>query len=64
MYDEIESKQGPITYLVNNAGIALPGDFLDTSIEQFRQVIDVNLVGVFACLQRAANALQKGVSCN
>jgi len=57
MYDEIESKQGPITYLVNNAGIALPGDFLDTSIEQFRQVIDVNLVGVFACLQRAAKSM-------
>ena len=57
MYDEIESKHGPVSILVNNAGIALPGDFLETSIEQFRQVIDVNLVGVFASLQRAAKSM-------
>ena len=59
MYDEIEAKHGPVSILVNNAGIALPGDFLETSIEQFRQVIDVNLVGVFASLQRAARGMVK-----
>jgi len=57
MYDKIEAEHGPVSILVNNAGIAAPGDFLDTSIEQFRQVIDVNLVGVFAALQRAAKSM-------
>ncbi len=57
MYDEIESEHGPLSILVNNAGIANPGDFLETTIEQFRNVIDVNLVGVFLSLQRAAKSM-------
>ena len=57
MYDEIESKYGPLSILVNNAGVANPGDFLETTIEQFRQVIDINLVGVFLSLQRAAKSM-------
>ena len=57
MYDEIESKHGPLSILVNNAGVANPGDFLETTIEQFRQVIDINLVGVFLSLQRAAKSM-------
>ena len=57
MYDEIESKYGPLSTLVNNAGVANPGDFLETTIEQFRQVIDINLVGVFLSLQRAAKSM-------
>ena len=57
MFDTIEAEQGVVEILVNNAGIALPGDFLDTSLEQFRKVIDVNLIGTFAALQRAAKAM-------
>lgn len=57
MYDEIEANYGVVSILVNNAGIAIPCDFLDTSIAQFKQVIDVNLIGVFASLQRAAKAM-------
>ena len=57
MYDEIEATHGPLSILVNNAGIANPGDFLETTIEQFRQVIDINLVGVFLSLQRAAKSM-------
>ena len=33
MFDDIENNHGPVTMLVNNAGIALPGDFLETSID-------------------------------
>jgi len=57
MYDKIEADIGPVSILVNNAGVALPGDFLETPIEQFRKVIDINLVGVFASLQRAAKSM-------
>lgn len=57
MFDTIERDLGPVTALVNNAGIAMPGDFLETTLEQFRQVIDINLVGTFAALQRAAKTM-------
>lgn len=38
---------GHIDILVNNAGISLIKPFLDTSYEDWRRMIDVNLTGVF-----------------
>lgn len=38
---------GHIDILVNNAGISLIKPFLDTSYDEWRQMIDVNLTGVF-----------------
>ena len=57
MFDKIEADIGPVSILVNNAGIANPGDFLETTLEQFQSVIDVNLTGTFVALQRAAKAM-------
>jgi len=57
MFDHIEAELGPVSILVNNAGIARPGDFLETSLEQFRSVIDVNLTGTFVAIQRAAKTM-------
>ena len=57
LFDTVEAQTGPVSVLVNNAGIAMPGDFFDTTLEQFRRVIDVNLVGTFAALQRAARTM-------
>ena len=57
LFDRIEGEIGPVSVLVNNAGIALPNDFLETSLDQFRSVIDVNLIGTFAALQRAAKTM-------
>ena len=57
LFDRVESEVGPVSILVNNAGIAAPGDFLETSLEQFRKVIDVNLTGTFLALQRAAKTM-------
>ncbi|MBX2837182.1 MAG: SDR family oxidoreductase [Gammaproteobacteria bacterium] len=57
LFDAIEKDHGPVSILVNNAGIALPGDFFETTEEQFRQVIDVNLVGYFIASQRAAKTM-------
>ena len=62
LFDRVESEIGPVSILVNNAGIAAPGDFLETSLEQFRKVIDVNLTGTFLALQRAAKTMvAKGI---
>ncbi len=57
MFDRIEADHGPLHMLVNNAGIAAPAEFLDTTLEQFKQVIDINLVGTFLALQRAAKMM-------
>ncbi|MDF3300859.1 SDR family oxidoreductase [Streptomyces tropicalis] len=40
------AEYGTVDVLVNNAGIGLSGSFLDTSPEDWRKVLDVNLWGV------------------
>jgi NAD(P)-dependent dehydrogenase (short-subunit alcohol dehydrogenase family) len=60
LFEQIEADIGPVSILVNNAGIAAPGDFLETSLEQFQKVIDVNLTGTFVALQRAAKTMVAG----
>jgi NAD(P)-dependent dehydrogenase (short-subunit alcohol dehydrogenase family) len=57
LFDRIEADIGPVSILVNNAGIAIQADFLDTSLADFRKVIDVNLVSVFQATQRAAKTM-------
>jgi NAD(P)-dependent dehydrogenase (short-subunit alcohol dehydrogenase family) len=37
---------GRLDYMINNAGIAIGGDSRDLSIEQWRRVLDVDLMGV------------------
>lgn len=43
--------------LVNNAGIAENGPFLDLPVELFERVIAVNVRGTFLCTQAAANRM-------
>lgn len=57
LFEQIENEHGNVKVLINNAGIALPCDFMETTIEQFRQVIEVNLIGSFVALQRAAKSM-------
>lgn len=57
MFDEIEATHGPVSVLVNNAGIAAPGDFLDYDLSTFDAVLGVNLRGVFVATQRAARTM-------
>ncbi|HEY9630932.1 MAG TPA: SDR family oxidoreductase [Coleofasciculaceae cyanobacterium] len=39
------------TLLVNNAGMGYTGNLLETSLEDWQQVIDLNLTSVFQCIQ-------------
>jgi len=57
MFDQIEAEAGVVSVLVNNAGIALPGDFLNYDINDFQRVLTVNLTAVFTATQRAARAM-------
>ncbi|MEX0927961.1 MAG: gluconate 5-dehydrogenase [Balneolales bacterium] len=45
--DKVEREIGPIDILINNAGIIKRVPLLDMEAEDFRKVIDINLVGPF-----------------
>ncbi|MEM9970211.1 MAG: SDR family oxidoreductase [Pseudomonadota bacterium] len=57
MFDKVEADHGPVTVLVNNAGVAMPGDFLDYGLDTFQKVIGINLTGTFVATQRAAKTM-------
>jgi len=56
-FAEAEAALGPITVLVNNAGIATPAYFLKMSEEEWRSVLSVNLDGVFRVAQEGARRM-------
>ena len=57
LFDRVEAEEGPVAALVNNAGIAKPGDFLSYDLADFDAVIGLNLRAVFAATQRAAKGM-------
>ena len=57
LFDRIEAAHGPVSALINSAGMALPANFLDYELEAFDKVLGVNLRGVFVATQRAAKAM-------
>ncbi|WP_371578900.1 SDR family oxidoreductase [Streptomyces sp. NBC_01314] len=44
--EKVATEYGVVDVLVNNAGIGLSGSFLDTTSDDWRKVLDVNLWGV------------------
>jgi len=50
---------GSLEILVNNAGIASLSPSVDMSLEEWKKVIDVNLIGVFLCARTAAREMMK-----
>lgn len=43
---EINSRYGHVDILINNAGIALAGRFLDCEVSDWKKIIDINVMGV------------------
>lgn len=59
--ENVYEKYGKIDILVNNAGITRDATLKKMTPEQWKQVIDVNLTGVFNCTQLvSAKMLEKG----
>ncbi|MGW7001860.1 SDR family oxidoreductase [Streptomyces sp. NPDC054933] len=57
----VATEYGVVDVLVNNAGIGLSGSFLDTSTEDWRKVLDVNLWGVIhGCRLFAQQMVDRG----
>lgn len=45
--EHVKSELGPIDILINNAGIGKFGKFLELTPEEFKNIIDVNLMGMY-----------------
>src|SRR5918997_4803369 len=55
----LASELGGLDVFVNNAGGGAHHPFLEFPLEDWQQVIDLNLTGAFACAQRAARIMVK-----
>lgn len=54
---QIQTSLGNPSLLINNAGIAVGGYFLDTSLESWQKIISINLMGVVHCCQAFVPAM-------
>jgi NAD(P)-dependent dehydrogenase (short-subunit alcohol dehydrogenase family) len=55
--DELADALGGLDILVNNAGTGDSTPFLELDLAAFQHIIDVDLVGAFACAQAAARRM-------
>ncbi|MFT4191522.1 MAG: SDR family oxidoreductase [Comamonas sp.] len=59
LFDQAVAAFGRVDLLFNNAGRSNPpGDFIDWTPAQWREVVDVNLNGMFYCLQQAFRVMR------
>ena len=58
-FAEVEAKLGPVEILVANAGITRDTLLMRMSDEEFEEVINTNLTGVFRVLKRATKGMIK-----
>jgi NAD(P)-dependent dehydrogenase (short-subunit alcohol dehydrogenase family) len=59
LIDETVARFGGLDVLVNNAGVGRFANVADMSLDDWRQVVDTNLSGVFYCTRAALPELRK-----
>jgi 3-oxoacyl-[acyl-carrier protein] reductase len=57
-FDAAQAAFGPVSILVNNAGLAKTQGLFDVTPEDWREVVSVNLDGVWFCAQEAARRMK------
>ena len=57
--DEIRNDSGPVDILINNAGVIKRAPLIDMDTEDFREIIDVDLVGPFIMARAVATDMIK-----
>jgi len=56
-FGEVEAELGPVTVLVNNAGVRADRLLLSLTDEAWAQTLSTNLFGTFACTRRALRSM-------
>jgi len=59
-FEELDRLVGGLDVLINNAGVSVRQPFLDITPQQWRQVIETNLNGMFFVAQEAARRMLAG----
>ncbi len=58
-FDAVEQALGPVDIVVNNAGSLLLRPLAETSLEEWRAVLDVNLTGAFIVAREAMRRMKQ-----
>jgi 3-oxoacyl-[acyl-carrier protein] reductase len=59
LFQEAESRLGPVTILINNAGTTNDRLIMQMKLEDFQQVLQTNLVSAFLCTRAALRPMLK-----
>ena len=62
MFSVVKEKYGELDYLVNNAGTFIDNFIKDFNTDDFKKVLDVNLIGKFMCTKYAYPLMNEGGS--
>lgn len=57
-----EEAFGPVNVLVNNAGITMAKSMLQTTVEEYRRIVEINQVSVFLGMKTVLPSMQKAGS--
>lgn len=60
MMQIIKEEQGKLDVLVNNAAISIDSELEDKTVANFKQILDVNLIGPFLTCKYAKDIMAKG----
>jgi len=58
MFDKVDAELGPVSVLVNNAGILSSALVENTTLADWQRVLDVNLTGTFLCMRQAIRQMR------
>ena len=56
-FERMDAEAGGIDVLINNAGVSVRHDLVDMPLEEWRNVLDINLTGAVAVAQQAARRM-------
>lgn len=56
---EAENAFGAVNVLVNNAGITMAKSILETTVEEYRRIVDINQLSVFLGMKNVIPSMQK-----
>ena len=59
MFNEIEEKLGDVSVLINNAAVDLSNLFHLKTVEEFKKILDINLIGAYITSKRAYKNMLK-----